>query len=389
MAYQVQYSRSDSVNLDEPVLFWLKKRTRFITDKDNLTWVIQDPIISHLIPTFFVLDKKGSLHLSDEMRDLARKAYLKNKLLSVWREAQLNSILNVFDAAGIQVIPLKGVILQSTLYEDPAVRPMSDVDLLVRPKDFLQSIELLSHHGMQLQLKGIYKEGIEQLVEMPRDWRPNAVSFTNEKGLSLDLHQSFLNPWFKPAYLLNMGLVWERSSPLAAATGNLWDVGLSPYDMLAHLCLHLALHGLQSMHSYLDIDLWLRGLPDDWDWDLFLNVVEEWQIRSATYHVFLFCRAFMNTPIPDNILKKLDPGRFARWRVRVLITSESLLEDRSSLGRRYPTLVKMVVVDRMSSIAKTLYHLIFPNKKRRAYLPSQQSLLRHWIHIFKVLERGD
>lgn len=49
--------------------------------------------------------------------------------------ADLAAVLAGAAAAGIPVVPLKGGLLAFTRYREPALRPMADIDLLVRPAD--------------------------------------------------------------------------------------------------------------------------------------------------------------------------------------------------------------------------------------------------------------
>jgi hypothetical protein len=163
---------------------------------------------------------------------------------------------------------------------------------------------------------------------------------------------------------------------------------LSHYDTLAHLCLNLALHGLKNLQSYLDIDLWIRNLSDSWDWEEFLERVFQWQIRSVTYHVLSICKYLFDTPLPENILQRLDPGRLARWRVTLLISSQSILADRPSLGKRYPTLVKLALIDSFPLILVTLRRLFLPGKAWREYNPYGRSLFAHWSHVSHVVNKG-
>ncbi|UCF66319.1 MAG: nucleotidyltransferase family protein [Acidobacteriota bacterium] len=53
----------------------------------------------------------------------------------------------VLSAAGIPVIALKGAALQLTVYEQPGLRPMSDVDLLVAPDRLDDAVEALERGG--------------------------------------------------------------------------------------------------------------------------------------------------------------------------------------------------------------------------------------------------
>ncbi len=97
----------------------------------------------------------------------------------------------------------------------------------------------------------------------------------------------------------------------------------------------------------------------------------------------------MATPVPADVLRQIDPGWLARWRVRQLITPETLLADRSSLGKRYPTLVKLSLGDRILSIFRTVLKLVFPGKSMYTKHPVQQGLLGHWLHVLDVIKRGD
>jgi hypothetical protein len=97
----------------------------------------------------------------------------------------------------------------------------------------------------------------------------------------------------------------------------------------------------------------------------------------------------MGTPLPDNILKHLNPGWQARFRVKMLISSASILADRPSVGRRYPTLVKLALIDRLPSIFITLIKLTFPDKTWREHNPSGRSNQAHWLNVFRAIKRGD
>jgi hypothetical protein len=146
---------------------------------------------------------------------------------------------------------------------------------------------------------------------------------------------------------------------------------------------------LQVLKNYLDVDLWIRNLPSYWEWSRFIEIANQWQIRSAVFHVMLICRKFMATPVPEEVIKQIDPGWLARWRVRQLISPETLLADRSSLGKRYPTLVKLALADHLSSILLAVLKLAFPDKSMYTRHPVRQGILGHWLHVLDVIKRGD
>ena len=63
--------------------------------------------------------------------------------------AELRAILEATWRAGIPILPLKGAVLISHFYEDPALRPMADLDFLVLPGDQDKMAVLLRELGYQ------------------------------------------------------------------------------------------------------------------------------------------------------------------------------------------------------------------------------------------------
>jgi hypothetical protein len=60
---------------------------------------------------------------------------------------QISQVLTVFQEAGIPVLLVKGPALARTVYPDPALRHSSDIDLLIRPEDFLQCEKIMETLG--------------------------------------------------------------------------------------------------------------------------------------------------------------------------------------------------------------------------------------------------
>jgi len=82
-----------------------------------------------------------------ETADRLRKAYVRSLQHGVTQQKALAQVLEKFSERGLRVAVLKGAALRAQLYEDPAVRPMIDLDLLVPEATLSQSIELLAALG--------------------------------------------------------------------------------------------------------------------------------------------------------------------------------------------------------------------------------------------------
>ena len=117
--------------------------------------------------------------------------------------------------AGIPVMPVKGALHQHWLYDDPAERPLSDVDLLVRPEHLARAVERLETGG--------YRQAAGSGV--------GAVVMQTPLGLALDLHPRLFD---RARYRLPTRDVFARSSEDHTVYGP--SVRLpSPLDAYAHL----------------------------------------------------------------------------------------------------------------------------------------------------------
>ncbi|MDR4508602.1 MAG: nucleotidyltransferase family protein [Candidatus Brocadiaceae bacterium] len=63
---------------------------------------------------------------------------------------ELDKILNVFEKEGVDVIQLKGADLAKNYFPDQALRPMEDIDLLVRETEIKRACEYFISNGYEL-----------------------------------------------------------------------------------------------------------------------------------------------------------------------------------------------------------------------------------------------
>jgi hypothetical protein len=128
----------------------------------------------------------------------------------------LRDAARALGAAGIPVMPLKGVLFQRVLYADPAERLMSDVDVLVPEHQFGQAITTLMAAGFRPQKIG------RSLIE---------VALSSPKGLAVDLHRRLFG---FGRYRLSTEGVFRRASPDESLFGVPLHIA-HPHDTAAHL----------------------------------------------------------------------------------------------------------------------------------------------------------
>ncbi len=259
---------------------------------------------------------------------------------------ELGRVLRRCAADGLEVIVLKGPVLADSVYPDPALRPFSDLDLLVRPADRLRADALLRELG-------------HRRVADEHSWDfdiayDGATVYETPGGVRIDLHWSLLT---EPRFVWNAGEaeIWERSVALTVAGEA--ARGLGREDLVLYLAAHLAVHHtLAGPLRYWDVALLLERWGGDVDWPVLLVRAARWRVRRALFFVLLGARSRFDAPVPPAVMASLRP---AGPRARLL----AAIVRRSDDGRllRLEHLVTLLLVDRGRDLVGTLRHALWPS----------------------------
>jgi len=95
--------------------------------------------------------RRSSAKLPVETERVLRGLYLRHRLNNQISAAALIEILEIFGAAGIQPVILKGLAMAYEYYPDPALRPFCDIDLLFKQNEVLPAVHLLADAGFQVE----------------------------------------------------------------------------------------------------------------------------------------------------------------------------------------------------------------------------------------------
>ncbi|NJL27115.1 MAG: nucleotidyltransferase family protein, partial [Thermoanaerobaculia bacterium] len=76
-----------------------------------------------------------------------REIYRRNLGRNLHLAEELGEVLDLFEAAEIPAIPLKGPVLAETVYGHPGLRRIYDLDVLVQRSDLERAVDLLRHSG--------------------------------------------------------------------------------------------------------------------------------------------------------------------------------------------------------------------------------------------------
>ncbi len=102
------------------------------------------PLLAHALTRS---GRDGSSAIPPGVHDALRHAYLAGAGRAAILGDAAAQLLSTFAHAGIPVIALKGLELAETVSPNPALRPMEDLDLLVRPGDIAAAARVLTEAG--------------------------------------------------------------------------------------------------------------------------------------------------------------------------------------------------------------------------------------------------
>jgi len=279
--------------------------------------------------------------------------YLKNRLRNLRLYAHLFAVLEGLAAQAIDVVVLKGAFLAQAVYEDAALRPMSDVDLLVRPQDLERAARAMRALGW-LQSPPV-PEGGHQLPTFEL------------AGVQVDLHWSIEDD--AAPFRVDGGGLWQRAVPARLSQAS--ALALSAEDLLLHLCLHTAYN-----HGWLQFDGGLRQMADiavvvrhheaTFDWPAFTARALAWRAGRCVWLALATARDLLRVGIPDSALSGLERAQPNGCWSR---TGRELV-----LGRHYAELARRLPVLGRSWLNKRWWRLPRNARWRAIFWPAPASL---------------
>ena len=292
-----------------------------------------------------------------------------NPLVTVARRSAVSYVLldnsqrrfqAALDGAGIPAIWLKGIALAKTVYPQPALRSMSDLDVLVPYDQRLAALDAAQRQGFQL-----YNSANKLLSRQERQaWHlSHHYELRDEKTNAsiTELHFYLLGPDKSLLPLDRMGWFWEQTQTVGESAARFTI--FKPEANLLYLAAHTILqHGeaLSYLRQYYDINLVIAH--DALRWDLVIDqaVILGWAYATAraltrasehfgaSVPAEVFAQLRARRPTHDHVARAVRlQSRGARWEQtratavslsftnRVRLGLKILLPTRNYMRRRY------------------------------------------------------
>jgi hypothetical protein len=242
-----------------------------------------------LSPLLYSHLRAAQVRVAPQVSRQLQALYVRHRRSNAVRLQALGEIVDALTERGIDARVLKGPALMTLVYRDPALRPASDLDLLVQPTEAMAAQQVLralgyhaahthwpsapgAHHHLPQASRAI--DGLVVQVEIHH----NALD--RDGGVSLQLDTT-------------------REEPVTFEAGGRRVSTLGPHEMLWHLCEHLV--------GPLPRRLRLILLADVVGWATAFGDALDWQSVREKYPIVMNVLALANrfTPLPDVLASRL------------------------------------------------------------------------------------
>ena len=272
------------------------------------------------LPETFIKELRMRHH-----RNAARAAFL---------ESELAAILRALADQRIDAIVLKGMALTASVYRDPGVRPMSDIDLLVRQPREDQAQEIVASLGYRAG-------GPAASHDATRKYHrhlPMMVGIGKRNVVEVHRHVVRLDS----PLCFDIGEFWDRAVPHDVAGER--ALILSPEDQIVHLCVNFLMDrrfsSVYSLGQLVDIKEVVASADYAPDWEAFTRIVDETGLHGPVGCALSLANLLVKAGTPDRVIEHIAPdleadtlSRFARG--RVVTGSSFIARDLVPAGKRY------------------------------------------------------
>jgi len=229
--------------------------------------------------------------------------------------------------AGIPALWLKGAALALTIYPDPALRPMIDLDVLVpidRCTEALAILQTLSYNRNDVR-DGLFGH---RSSDRPDENLPKKQHYYLRGGAGgrvvVELHFRLMGENDQLLPLDRLVWFWNQTRPLTMADGSVGQ-GLSLEANVLYLSAHAVLqHSESEIFLVRNLDLHLLITQQSPDWKIVIDQAVELGWTYAVEHALEQARDYFGSPVPESVLAELRTRRSTResnligWRKQIV-----------------------------------------------------------------------
>ncbi|MDO9558557.1 MAG: nucleotidyltransferase family protein [Syntrophales bacterium] len=224
--------------------------------------------------------------IPDETKKFLARIYAETSLINMHLMKELEKLEKELEKRDLRVIVLKGAALLKTVYRDVALRPMEDIDLMVR-QEHLNEV----------------KNILEQMDFVQNRLYPGSFG----KGiLSIDIHSDFLSSdriRSRQAILdIRSEDAWSSSIPINGSS-SLYRLSLN-VNLIA-LSFHLLKHRYDRLIWFVDIAETIKAYQSLSDWEDLIAHARRVRADRLLLYTLILTKRLLGGNIPEDVLIRL------------------------------------------------------------------------------------
>ncbi len=307
--------------------------------KTSLDWtlIIKQSFYNDIAPLiYYNLNTFEKQYIPKPALAILKTSYYATSARNIYFWKEFCSIQDALHKAGIKIIPLKGIVLANTLYHNLGVRPMLDIDILVKEEDIKSAEKCILQIGYQKQLNRLYED-------YWRMYQAHFCFYNFRNKVLLELHWKIAPS--RPN-ILNLDGIWKRTK--LQAVDQVQVLLLSPEDTLLSLYLHIGknISSLQyiKLKNLCDINELIAQHGNIMNWNYIADKLESWRIRGLSFYLHRMTNMYLNTPWPVRISCGAAPHIVKR---KIMIIYASRLRRSSRL---HAALLMALMIDSLKDL---------------------------------------
>lgn len=276
---------------------------------------------------------------------------------ALFRENELQAVLEVLDAAGVEAAALKGAFLASCVYGDFAARPMSDFDLLVQQEDLGRSATALQRAGYHC------KEGGPSQVPPG-----GSLEFRSPAGQDVELRYDLTQGTrLRGVFRFREEEMWERRGAFETGSGGRL-LSLDPTDHLLYLVYHAGiLHLFAALIWFVDLDRFIRKFQARIAWGDLPARARKIGCATCLWHGLTLSKDLLGTPVDAGLLRVLQPAAFRAGLIRWWLAPHRALRGMSPPAQPRMQGLQTLLLDSTGADIRSLSQGLFPPRQWLAW----------------------
>ena len=304
------------------------------------------------------LDKLGVLeNLSDTAVTSLQSAYARTRDNSLAALEEAGRLSSCIARAGIPVMAIQGLSLMTTVYNDPGLRALGDIDLMVGPRHRAGLREILLKEGYKIA-------------------NPVYPDLLYKAGHLIDIHTHLLNLERIRSrchiFPEDLFFMWKRSAPLFDGYDGLLIP--EPFDNFVALAAHALKHGYSRLIWLTDLhELLLRLADSGTGWETIIERSRSWRQERVVLYALILLKGVFGFKTPLRVMHELGIHRLNTVEKHLL-----RLRIRGLSSDLICNLLWLMNIKGMGNRLEFLWETLFPREEVIAQVISGSLRVNQW-----------